>query len=536
MAVDRTTPAGRLRGRAVGAALTLLLGTAVPAGAASGGAGGGAVPEAVGVELAARRAAAAGVRFGPCAEADHLDAPVRCGTVVVPRDYTRPDGPRVRLTLSRLAATGGRKVRRQGALVLAPGGPDGAGSTGLYFPLVVDLAVWRPMAEAYDLVGYEARGVGRSAPVSCRDPERPGRVSGADPRHPSAAERRRLVTRAAAYAHGCARRTPGLAGYTTRNNARDLEVLRAALGEQRLNLLGVGYGAYLGSVYGTLFPQRVRRLVLDSPPDPSPHRLGYRSLLSRPPAFETRWADFRTWVAARDEVYRLGATAEAVRRSYERVRAAVARRPAGGVVGPAELHRAFLTAAYYDDYWPVRALALSAFLHGDRGLLARQAGPMAGAAAEQEHAEAAGTAVACNDGRWPGDSGRWLRDADRLARRAPFQTWPEVASRLPCAFWPGARAERPVAVGAVPGALPPALVLAARRDAAAPYPGAVEVRRRLPGAVLVTERGAGMHGLAGGPGDCVDARLRAYLLTGAVPRRDVECAPHPAPRPIRPAR
>ncbi|CAM5361455.1 Tripeptidyl aminopeptidase OS=Streptomyces glaucescens OX=1907 GN=tap2 PE=3 SV=1 [Streptomyces glaucescens] len=123
------------------------------------------------------------------------------------------------------------------------------------------------------------------------------------------------------------------------------------------------------------------------------------------------------------------------------------------------------------------------------------------------------------------------RDNTRLARVAPFETWANVWMNLPCAYWPAPR-QRPLDVRTKPGELPPTLILAAERDAAAPYEGALELQRRLSGAVLVTERDAGAHGLVGGPNACVNGYVDAYLLEGRLPGRRAACAPHPEPKPV----
>uniref|UniRef100_UPI0015F00B35 alpha/beta hydrolase n=1 Tax=Streptomyces sp. WELS2 TaxID=2749435 RepID=UPI0015F00B35 len=453
------------------------------------------------------------------------------GTVSVPLDYAHPEGEQIELTVSRARATqqdphnSKRKVPRQGALVFAPGGP---GASGMYFPLAGTLPPWQQIAAAYDLVGYAPRGVGRSAPLSCEDPERFLEAPTDAPEHPSEAYKRERVTRARAYARGCARRSgTRLRHYTSLNNARDLDVLRAALGEDRLTFMGASYGTYFGALYAAMFPSHVRRMVLDAAVDPDPEKIWYRGNLEQSAAFEDRWADFRDWIAGHDDVYRLGTTPERVQRAYDTARDRLA-----GKVGPGELHNAFLTAAYYEDYWPSRAAALSAYLHGDPGPLVRLAAPHPETAAEAENASAVYTAVECNDAPWPTDWRVWDRDNTRLARVAPFETWDNAWTNLPCAYWPAPR-QQPLDVRTGPGELPPVLILAAERDAAAPYQGALSMNRRLAGSVLVTERDAGTHGIAGGPNACVNGHLYAYLLEGRVPARHASCAPRrpPAARP-----
>ncbi|MER5754094.1 alpha/beta hydrolase [Streptomyces sp. NPDC002088] len=506
--------------------------TATPAGGSSGAPG--AVAERNGTVVAAARAAEAGIKFGACTK--EMDAPgnLQCGTVSVPLDYAHPNGKQINLTVSRVPATHSdphnskRRVPRKGALVYNPGGP---GSSGMYFPLVGTVPEWKRIAAAYDLVGYAPRGVGRSAPLSCQDPENLFKGPSSAPTHPSESYKRQRIAQAKAYASGCAKRSgSALRYYTSLNNARDLDVLRAALGEQKLTFMGASYGTYFGSLYATLFPSHVRRMVFDAAVNPAPEQVWYRNNLAQSAAFEDRWADFREWIARHDDVYGLGSTAEAVAGSYEKARTRLAAEPAGGKIGPGQLQSAFLMAGYYDDYWPSRAEALSAYLKGDPKPLIEQAEPVTESAAEAENSNAVYTAVECNDAPWPTDWNVWDRDNTRLARVAPFETWDNVWANLPCAFWPVAR-QRPLDVRTGPGELPPTLILAAERDAAAPYDGALELNRRLAGSVLVTERDAGTHGVGGGPNACVNGHLDAYLLEGRLPARHASCAPHPEPKP-----
>ncbi|WP_079102785.1 alpha/beta hydrolase [Streptomyces sp. TP-A0356] len=484
-----------------------------------------------GTAVAAQRAAAAGIHFGRCPEEHDTGRGLQCGTVSVPLDYAHPDGKRIRLTVSRSRATGEGRAVRQGALVYNPGGP---GASGTDFPRVGHLPQWRRIAAAYDLVGYDPRGVGRSAPLICQDPQRALRGPSQSPTEPSPSYKRERIAEARAYARGCARNAgSALRHYNSLNNARDLEVLRAALGERKLTFMGASYGTYFGALYATLFPSHVRRMVFDSAVNPASERIWYRNNLDQSAAFENRWADFRAWTARHDDVYGLGTTAGAVLHSYERARARLAAEPAGDTVGPGQLQRAFLQAGYYDDYWPQLALALSAYLKGDPKPLVEAAAPHPEQAAEAENGNAVYTAVECNDAPWPTDWKVWDRDNTALARVAPFETWDNVWANLPCAYWPVPR-QRPLDVRTAPGALPPTLILAAQRDAATPYEGARELNRRLSGSVLVTERDAGRHGIGGGPNSCVNGYLDTYLLDGRLPERSASCAPHPQPRPHRP--
>ncbi|MCM2422220.1 alpha/beta hydrolase [Streptomyces sp. RKAG293] len=516
-----------------GVAGTLALSTlaiAPPGSAAQGPPHGDRVAEARGVAVAAGRAALAGVTYGRCATATRLPASVRCGTVSVPLDYARPDGERLKLVISRVAATG-PAGERQGALVYNPGGPGGS---GLYFPLfsVLKIKEYAKAARAYDFVGFDPRGVGRSAPISCEAPADYAKAPTRDAQPTSERDKQARIADAKAYAEGCERRSGHLLPYlTSLNSARDLDVIRAALGERKLNFYGASYGTYLGAVYATLFPRHVRRMVFDSVVNPDPRQIWYQANLEQDAAFEIRWADWRDWVAKYDSAYHLGTDRAQVQKAYDAVRSELAERPAGGVVGPGQLQAAYLGAGYYDETWPELAAALSAYVHGDPKPLIAEASPNPARAVENENGNAVYTAVECADSPWPRDWFTWDRDNTALARTAPFETWDNAWMNLPCAFWKGPH-RQPLEVRTFGRQLPPVLLVSAERDAATPHAGAVELQRRLPGSVLLTERRSGSHGVAYGPNTCVNNRVDAYLLRGETGTdRTPTCGPHPEPKP-----
>ncbi|MET8681360.1 alpha/beta hydrolase [Streptomyces sp. NPDC004647] len=509
-----------------GSLLLTALSTA-PAGSVSPPQVPGGAPEARGTAVATARAASAGITFGRCHKVEELPDPVECGTVSVPLDYAQPDGRKIALTVSRVRASG-TSQERQGALLFNPGGP---GASGMQFPLYAAIDGWHSFAKAYDFVGYAPRGVDRSAPISCQDPAAFTKAPTNSPTRPTEAYKELRKGQARDYAQGCALRTGrGLRHYTSLNNARDLEVIRAALGEEKLNFIGASYGTYFGAIYATLFPQRVRRMVFDSAVDPDPRQIWYQSNLDQSFAFEGRWTDWRRWVAEHDSVYHLGRTHQEVLRNYEKVRDAVERQPAGGTVGSAQLQSAFLKVGYYDTYWARRAQALAEFLRGNPKPLIEQAQPHPDEAPMEENGNAVYTAVECNDAPWPTSWQTWDRDNSRLAQVAPFETWDNAWMNLPCAYWTQPR-QQPLDVRTAAGALPPVLILAAERDAATPYQGALALQRRLAGSSLITERRAGTHGIAGGANACVNEHFAAYLLQGVTPGERAYCEPHAEPLP-----
>ncbi|MCT7351987.1 alpha/beta hydrolase [Streptomyces sp. 15-116A] len=487
--------------------------------------------EARGVAIAAARAAKTGIDWQDCPADWNLAKPIQCGWVSVPLDYAKPYGKQIKLAVDRIGNTG-TKSERQGALLYNPGGPGGS---GLRFPARVTgkNPVWAKTAKAYDFVGFDPRGVGKSAPISCVDPQEFVKAPKMDPVPGSEADKLAQRKLAREYAEGCYERSGEMLPHmTTPNTARDLDVIRAALGEKQLNFLGVSYGTYLGAVYATLFPGHVRRMVVDSVVNPSREKIWYQANLDQDVAFETRWKDWQDWVAKNDAVFHLGTTRDAVQAQWLKLRATAAEEPIGGVVGPAELISFFQSAPYYDSAWVPVATVFSKYVAGDTQALVDAAAPdlsdTAGNAAA-ENGNAVYTAVECADAKWPTSWKTWDRDNTRLHKDHPFMTWANAWMNLPCATWP-VKQQTPLNVKTGKG-LPPVLIVQAERDAATPYEGAVELHERLKGSRLITEKDAGSHGVTGLVNPCVNERVDAYLLSGELDRSDVTCAPHATPKP-----
>ncbi|MFI2642488.1 alpha/beta hydrolase [Streptomyces sp. NPDC018610] len=510
---------------------TLIAG-AVAAPAASADSRHGQDREAHGAAIAADRAARTGIDWQDCPADWGLAKPIQCGYVSVPLDYAHPYGKQIKLAVDRAASTG-TKEERQGALVYNPGGPGGS---GLRFPTRVTAKnpLWTDVSKAYDFVGFDPRGVGHSTPISCMDPQEFVKAPKMDPVPDSEADKRAQRKLAREYADGCLERTGKamLQQMTTPNTARDLDVIRAALGEKKINYLGVSYGTYLGAVYGTLFPGHVRRMIVDSVVNPDRDNIWYEANLNQDVAFEGRWKDWQDWVAKNDAAFHLGTTRDAVQAKWLQLRADAKKHPIGGVVGPAELLGLFQSAPYYDSSWVPVATVFSKYFAGDTQALVDAAAPdMSDTAGNisSENGNAVYTAVECTDTKWPTSWNKWDRDNTRLNAKYPFLTWSNAWMNLPCATWP-VKQQKPVDVKTGKG-LPPVLIVQSTRDAATPYEGAVALHQRFKGSRLITEKDAGSHGVTGLVNPCVNDRVNAYLLSGEVDRADVTCAPHATPKP-----
>jgi pimeloyl-ACP methyl ester carboxylesterase len=483
-----------------------------------------AVPAEASAHRSAAVPAAAHLAWKKCGTTDYPT--LQCASLKVPLDHARPWGKKITLALSRVPHTA---KTYQGPLLVNPGGPGGSGLTLAGF---VAASLPKQVAAQYDVIGFDPRGVGASKPaLNCRpghfDPVRP------DSLPTSRAIEKANLERAKSFADACGKKYGHLLPYiNTLSAVRDMDAIRAALGAERLNYFGYSYGTYLGAVYAKLFPERVRRLVLDSVVDPTD--VWYEANLNQDLAFNDRHRAFLAWVAKYDAAYHLGTDPERVEAKWYAMRAALARHPAGGTVGAAELEDTYLPGGYFNGYWPYLAEAFAAYVNGkDDGPLVQAYEDFGAVDASGENGYSVYTSVQCRDAAWPRDWNRWRADNWAVYTKAPFMTWNNAWYNAPCAFWP-TRSLRPVDVSN--DALPPVLLFQATGDAATPYEGGVTTHRLLGGSSLVVEEGGGNHGITLSGNACLDDHLAAYLADGTVPRGDGEadavCPALPDPEPL----
>ncbi|MFD0209984.1 alpha/beta hydrolase [Streptomyces hirsutus] len=452
---------------------------------------------------------------------------LQCASVEVPLDHARPEGRKITLALSRVPHTA---KKYQGPLLVNPGGPGGS---GLALAGFVAASLPKEVAAQYDVIGFDPRGVGESRPaLNCEpnyfDPVRPNTVPST-----RAVEQANLA-RVKSFADACGKKHADLLPYVNTTSAvRDMDVIRQALGAERINYFGYSYGTYLGAVYAKLFPERVRRLVLDSIVDPT--EVWYEANLNQDHAFNDRHRALMAWIAEHDGTYRLGTDPEKIEAEWYAMRTALAKKPAGDKVGAAELEDTFLPGGYYNGYWPYLAEAFAAYVNkGDSGPLVRTYENFGAVDAAGANGYGVYTAVECRDASWPRDWRQWRKDTWEVYERAPFMTWNNAWYNAACAFWP-TESLRPVNV--LNGKLPPALLFQATDDAATPYQGGVTVHQLLAGSSLVVEQDGGNHGITLSGNACLDEHLTAYLTDGTVPRgrgrggADAVCEALPAPSP-----
>ncbi|MEU3621357.1 alpha/beta hydrolase [Amycolatopsis coloradensis] len=447
---------------------------------------------------------ATGPGDGLGAELDKAGA--QCGDVVVPVDHRRPRGREITLALARMKATD--PARRIGTLMLNPGGPGGPARE-----LVLAGALMPEIAARYDLVGMDPRFVGRSSPLSCDwKTDTFARSAGPD---------LRTFGESVAFAKELARGCSGndhelLRAASTRDTARDMDVVRAALGERKISYLGASYGTYLGAVYLQMFGPRADRFVLDSSVDPGAFGPG----LLRPtaPALD---AALRNW--ARTAVGQgLGETSDEVLATVRDVARSAERRPLRVGQYTVDGHTApyLFFANLYDDrpasqaefvgiMRTLRDAAAGRHVTPSPALAAFLDGLTTGSGAATDRA---GTPVVCADRAASRDPATYYRDIqDHRAAEPLFG--PLSRNITPCAFWPVAPAEPATRIHNTS----PALLLGSTGDPATPYAGQLAMRGALAGSRLVTVAGAFRHAVFLKGDGCVDAAVRDYLLSGELP-------------------
>ncbi|WP_067465405.1 alpha/beta hydrolase [Actinomadura macra] len=447
------------------------------------------------------------------------EAGARCADVTVPLDYARPGGRTIKIAISRLPASD--REHRIGTMILNGGGPGPAIDMPPYMRGIMGEAGPR-----YDLVGMDPRSLGRSAPVDC------GWPSGTWIK--SAGEDRAGFDRAVAFAKdlaGRCARTNGdvLPHISTRNIARDMDIVRGALGERKVAYNGASYGTYLGAVYAAMFPGRLARTVLDSSVDPA--RWGPRLLMGTETANERALGDWAAWTAERNARYGLGDTRAEVLATVRGILRASAREPLH--VGRHRVDDGTVPVVLFDNLGTdedaaradlaesvrvLRKAAAEGAAEPTKALDEELAFLLTGAESRYGSGQ---SAILCGDAAPVRDPEVYWRDVQRHRKDSPF--FGALAYSVnPCVFWPVQPREEPVKVG---GHVP-ALMVAATGDTRTDYASNVGLHRLLDGSRMIT-LSANVHApyQRGYPNACVNDRVNGYLATGRLPEHDLTCAP-----------
>jgi pimeloyl-ACP methyl ester carboxylesterase len=443
----------------------------------------------------------------------------QCARLEVPLDYDRPGGRTIELALLRVPARG----EREASLVVNPGGP---GAPGTQYAARAGDVFRDPILEHYDVVGFDPRGTGASSPVDCLTDARLDAYLATDPVPDTPEEQDALLDGYRDLGRGCVRDDAVLAAHvSTIEAARDIDVLRAALGQRRLDYFGASYGTELGATYAELFPQRVGRLVLDGGVDVS---LPSREVsLEQARGFETALRAYvENCVEEVDDCF-LG---ESVEQGLDRITAFLQEvdqeqlpTSSGRDLTVGLAFYGLITPLYNRSNWYALSAGLRSGFDGNGDLLLSFADAYASRGPGGDYTDnssEAFPAISCLDDPFSIRPGQVPAQLDDFRRASPSFGEVFAWGLLGCGGQVARSTEPPLTIDGAGAA--PIVVVGTTRDPATPFEWSVALADQLESGVLVERDGDGHTGYnAGNP--CVDRAVEAYLVDGTVPDDGLSC-------------
>jgi pimeloyl-ACP methyl ester carboxylesterase len=443
----------------------------------------------------------------------------RCATLTVPLDYAKPEGRAIELSVLKVPARDAK--RRVGSLIVNPGGPGGS---GVEYAASGEGSFGNELLASFDVVGFDPRGVGESTPLECQGVQDLDTLIASDPDPDTPAETEYSDGLLKKLGADCLRKSGDLVRHmSTVEVAKDVDVLRAVLGDRKLSYFGASYGTYVGATYAGLFPGHVGRMVLDGALDPSISSVDLSLVQAK--GFEVA---LRAYVGAcvdRGGCF-LGSTVDAGTKRIREFLDSVEKKPLPGAgsrdlqVGNALL--GVWLPLYSKTYWPILDSALKSAFGGSGAQLMTLADAYVSRGAEgyQDNSLQALYAVNCldhDDGVPSSDVGKYL---PRFEKASPTFGAVFAYGLSACENWPvhtGHTGQPIEAMGAAP-----IMVVGTTRDPATPLVWAEALADQLDSGVLVKRDGDGHTGYRAG-NRCVDSTVEAYLVEGKVPPAEVDC-------------
>jgi len=445
----------------------------------------------------------------------------QCSSLLVPIDYADLSGGAFSLALLRYQALD--QDRRIGSLVVNPGGP---GSSGVDYAYSAEYIVSPEILERFDIVGFDPRGVGESAAIKCLNDAETDASFAADPKPDDEAEFALFISDARDYFAKCSENTEHLTNYSTLNSARDLEILRSALGDEQLNFLGKSYGTYLGTLYAELFPESVGRFVLDGAVDPNSNNR--EAVLGQAIGFESALNAFISNC--------LNSSSCALTGDLQSARNQVIDLLTNTAITPLEsksgrevtegLVLLGIASALYDSEsgWPVLRDAFKEATLGSGTSFLTLADQYAGRQENGKYLSNENDAlqvISCLDQNELETVSTFKKGVAEFAKRAPIFGPYLAYAGLACRYFPNLSSVEQIEIKSLK--TKPILIVGTTRDPATPYKWAQSLAKIFEGSILITLDGDG-HAGHGRGSTCVDSAVDRYLLTGAMPKSELFCA------------
>ena len=442
---------------------------------------------------------------------------VDCGAVRVPQDWANPTGDTFDIALVRVRRL--QQKNRIGSLLVNPGGP---GASGIELAAQTPLFLPGEILERFDIVGFDPRGVGQSDPIDCIPAASKDASTAANPDPAPQAEFDAQVKLWREAISPCAAKYGKKLGYyNTEQTARDMDAIRAAVGDQKMTYLGYSYGTLLGAVYAHLYPGRIRAFVLDGAVDPNLD--GITASEGQAAGFEKAFDNFAAACRAKGAGCPIGPDA---RRTLHDVLIKVAKKPVAGRGGETRaattghVLSAVTAALYVRAQWPTLEKAISDVSQGDPTAVFSLSDSFAGRNPDGSYNNMtdAFTAIGCTDDRNPPTVAMTRKLQIEWRRKYPLFGAPLAMTLLSCAVWPGKH--DPYPVGAAFGA-PPIVVVGTTGDPATPYANTAKLAGLLGTGHIVTWQGEGHTAYP--QTACVRENISNYLLTTNAPPDGLTC-------------
>jgi len=441
-----------------------------------------------------------------------------CATLRVPIDYTNLELGQFQLSLLRASAT--KPKERIGTLVVNPGGP---GASGVDYAYAADAIVSGAIRAHYDILGFDPRGVSRSAPIHCLSAAETDAMYAADSKPDNAQELALLESEAKAIATKCAAHTQFLANYSSTDTARDMDVLRAVLGEEKLNYLGKSYGTYLGALYAQLFPTYVGKFILDGAIDPKAsiaqqslaQAIGFDSAFNSFVKDCTTKSDcpFTSSQSAPKEISTLLKTLATKPLPTDRKRKLT---ESLAVLGMAQ--------ALYDSTlgWPELRTALTQIKAGNGTKLLTLAEEYARRTSNGTYVDNetdANLVIGCLDWHEMRSASQLETEAKAITKQAPIFGPYLSFNGSACRYLPKQANPAPPFTSSITS---PILIIGTTGDPATPYEWAIGLQRSLKNSLLLTLNGNGHTGQGRGS-TCIDSAVGSYLISTKAPANNLIC-------------
>ena len=436
----------------------------------------------------------------------------QCATLAVPIDYTKLSTGTFEIALLKYEA---RTSKKLGSLIVNPGGPGGSGVDYAY---AAEYIFSPAILDRYDIVGFDPRGVSRSAPIRCLTDKELDANNNSDSKPDNEAEFQQILQDTKKYVEKCKDENKYLNSYSTANVARDLDILREALGDKQLNYMGKSYGTYLGTLYAQFFPEKVGRVVLDGAVDPSISN--FQQTLTQAIGFDQAFTSFAADCNKRKNCT-LPEDKDAAITEMQKLYSQAAQKPFPTKKSARTLSESMMVlgtaSAMYDSQtgWPQLRRAIAEAQKGYGDIFLELADEYTGRQNDGSYPNNefdSGAVIDCLDFNEPRGVDRIRRDAEAFAEKAPLFGPYLAYGGVTCKFF---NQDTEVTIEPMTTANP-VIVIGTTGDPATPYEWAQGLSKLLTNSRLISLTGEGHTGQGQGNA-CIDDQIDDFYLTGKAP-------------------